>query len=280
MNTVKDVLAGKMATPFTLLFLGALLAFTTASCDTFSLDKDPIGEISDENFYQTEADAVAAINAVYSRAKEPQGGDFWTSIPWYGDFLSDDVIPRPGQRPAPLGDYSFTSTSRVLEDTWKGRYEGIFRANLVLANVPDIDMDEGMKERILGEAHFLRGWLYWRLGRIFGGVPLVTKPLEQGEFEQSAASQEAVFEQVRSDLQKAESRLPVSYSGSNVGRATKGAAKGYLAKLMMREEDWQGAADKIEELMSSSADYGLVEEYESLFNGTNENSADRRRPTR
>ena len=115
------------------------------------------------------------------------------------------------------------------------KYEVINRANTVLINVPNIeDIDSALKNRILGEAHFLRAFAYWRLALIYGGVPLI---LEQNALESNfnvpKSSLEEIQGQIESDLIAAVGLLPDTHANEDLGRPNKGSANGLLAKLYL-----------------------------------------------
>ena len=74
-----------------------------------------------------------------------------------------------------------TSTNQSINNLWKELYLGIRDANNVIANVPEINMNEELKNRIIGEAKFLRALNYFNLVRCFGEVPLRTEPVQAGD---------------------------------------------------------------------------------------------------
>lgn len=152
---------------FTLLFL---LVFV--SCQKDFLEKSPIIGVTEDNFYRTEADAIAAVNAAYASLQfqlSPAGHFRW----FWGDIMSDDAI-KGGSGDNDVNELlqleSFTgkSNTALLESEWSADYEGIYRANVVLEKVPGIEMDEKLKARILGEARFIRAWNFYNLVTMFG----------------------------------------------------------------------------------------------------------------
>ena len=133
-------------------------------------------------------------------------------------------------------------------------------------------MDEQLKSRYMGEVHFIRGLMYFELVRLFGDVPLLTTPtvdLSGLTLERSPVAE--VYAQVLEDLQIAESRLPFLYTGADIGRATKGAATGYLAKVYLTLGQWEQAASKAREVMESGV-YILLDDYADVFKIANNNS--------
>lgn len=89
-----------------------------------------------------------------------------------------------------------------IQNWWRGVYRVVANANLVLANVPKITMDEAQKNRVLGEARFLRAWAYFYAVRIWGDVPLVLLPQNatSPDFYPTRTSQETVYNQIVEDL--------------------------------------------------------------------------------
>ena len=122
-------------------------------------------------------------------------------------------------------------------------YEGIFRANIVLEKVPDITIsDENVKNRILGEARFLRAFYYFRLVTQFGEVPIIIVPDPTDAFKAAVAKSPIteVYKLIVDDLGKAIELLPnkSQYAAKDVGRATKGAAKALLGKAYLYQKNY------------------------------------------
>jgi hypothetical protein len=170
-----------------------------------------------------------------------------------------------------ITDYNFP----VQFETWDAHWRGVFRANQVLANVPGIQMDEALKNRILAEAKFLRAVYYYNLISIWGNIPLILQP-SQPQDKPSQASMEQVWAQIEKDLTEAAAVLPTSYTGNDLGRATKGAAHGYLGRAHMQQREWQLAADAMAWLVTGPGGtmYSLVPDYYNNFKEENENNAE------
>src|SRR5690606_26270846 len=126
-----------------------------------------------------------------------------------------------------------TDNAGVL-DLWRGPWPGILMSNIVLEAAPTLDIDEAIKNRSLGEAHFLRAHYYFILARFFGDVPLITVPQSaDGELYPPRDPVSEVYELIISDLEAATALLPPrsSYGPADLGRASKGAAFGMLARV-------------------------------------------------
>jgi starch-binding outer membrane protein, SusD/RagB family len=228
--------------------LGCLTALSVAGCDQF-LEPKPTDVLAPENFYRSAADAVAAVNSVYSQA---QWVYFWI---WYeSDVASDDAFATPnyGADGHQLASDTFDPTLWSINDLWTNAYITINKANIVLDRVPPIVMDVTERNRVLGEAHYLRALMYFQLVRMFGDVPLMeheAKSVADAQIPRTAAAQ--VYALIVSDLQTAVNDLPPSYTGADLGRATSGAATSLLAKVYLNQKDYNNAAKYAGQVMSS-----------------------------
>jgi hypothetical protein len=223
-----------------------VLAFSATACSDF-LTEDLQGTYSNATFYKTEAHALLAITGVYNSASfVSTDNDLWV----FGDVASDDAMKGglAGDQSDIqfIDEFSYSRNNGAIEKLWKHYYEGITRANYLLYYVPDINMDEERKARILGEAKFLRTWFYFNLVNIFGEVPLkLNPPLNPEEINKPTSATTVIYAQMATDLKDAIAVLPVTYSGPDVGRVTQGAALALLAKVMLYQEKWEEALSAI-----------------------------------
>lgn len=248
---------------------------TLISCKKDFLNLDPNDRITTENFYQTEADAVAAINAAY----QPLAGLY--NLMWqFGDIMSDDTDTGgggggDGASELELDNFTVTPFNSNLSNYWAQCYLGIQRANIAIEKVPTVpSISESVKNRSLGEAYFLRAVYYFHLVRLFGDVPLYTNPISLEEARTIARSPRAdVYTQIIADLRQAEQLLPNTYTGTNKGRATAGSAKGILASVYLTLGNKTEAAAKSLEVINNAGLYGydLWDDYGDNFKLENEN---------
>lgn len=261
----------------TLLKYGFAVAWilSVVSCKkSLDLDIENPNRIDESNFWKTSADAVQGINAVYGNFYR-NGAPYSRWLPFYMDVRSDDGYSTSGWNELRsvsglnITQYSF----EVNYDTWWHHWRGVYRANQVLANVPGIDMDEALKTRIIGEAKFLRAVYYYNLINIWGNIPLILEPSNPAD-KPSQATQEAVWTQIEKDLTEAAEALPTSYTGDEIGRATKGAAYGFLGRAHMQQKEWQLAATAFEWLITGpgASLYDLMPNYRDNFLHTTENN--------
>ena len=212
-----------------------LVIISFNSCNV--LDEEPFTQPSTENFYQNETDALAALTSVYARLKSGNG--------YYKQGFMSTLFASSDQG---LSSYLFkefktgvvTSSNQSINNLWKELYLGIRDANNVIANVPLIDMDEELKNRIIGEAKFLRALNYFNLVRCFGEVPLRTKPVEAGDSQGLPVSSIVkIYDVIIEDLNFAaihcwgRNESNGNYT-NNLGRATNTSAHALLAKVYAR----------------------------------------------
>ncbi|MBN1132270.1 MAG: RagB/SusD family nutrient uptake outer membrane protein [Bacteroidales bacterium] len=255
------------------IILTLLIAVLTA-CEE-SLNFEVKDKVTLENYFQNAEDAVSSVNAVYDALGDV---DLYNSTLWLiQDIASDDCDalstwndPNAHQ----LDRYTLQPTNNYTTNLWKASYQLISRSNLSIARIPDIEMDEDLKNRLFGEARFLRALGYFNLVRLFGDVPLVLTPeSDLDKYLVPRTASDSVYAQITRDLDFAAGHLPESYSGSNKGRVTKGAALGVLSKVYLTIEEWDLAAlnAKAVKDMEERGVYGLWDDYAANFREVNKN---------
>lgn len=261
------------------IFILVLCSLTQTACQKEFLEKNPIVGVTEDKFYRTADDAIASVNAAYATLQfqlSPGGHFRW----FWGDIMSDDTEKGgSGDNDVnallQLETFKGPTNTDLLEGEWGANYEGIYRANVVLENVPKIVMDEKLKARILGEARFIRAWNYYNLVAMFGGVPLADHVLAPSEYNLPRASAEAIWDFVEKDLREAIVGLwPRSeYAAADLGRITKGSAQALLVKTLLWRKKWAEAKTTAETIINSG-EYQLVANYEDIFPLYGENNSE------
>lgn len=254
-----------------------LFLITAALSACTKLKETPDSILVTDQFYKTAEDAVAAVNSVYNGALNNGGITMYNRLFNLGiEIQTDDVIA--GQRVTNIDVRAIsslthsTSNDRVSE-LWREHYAAINSANIAIDRIPKIEMDEELRARLVNEAKFLRGLLYFNLVRLWGEVPLVlheVTSLSKESLQVSRVPVEDVYRQVITDLTDAQ-QLPPSYNSANVGRATGGAAKAILAKVYLTRKEWGKAAAKAEEVISGPYGYDLFPNFSDVFNVATKN---------
>ena len=253
-----------------------ILMMMLTSCNF--LDRKPWDSVDTTNGFQTEADAIAAVNACYQPLQWPK---LYNMRIWTLDIIAGESVVgagggSDGLETIEMANFIATSDNFAALDLWRGPSPGILRCNFVLANVPGMAIDEDMKARLLGEAHFLRAHYYFILVRLFGGVPMPTEPLtSDSELKMTRASVDAIYALIKEDLLQAISLLPTrsQYGTKDIGRATKEAAMVELARVYLT---YQPDAAKYREVVRlcnevGQMGYALAPNYADNFNPAKQN---------
>ena len=223
----------KAISKYFIAVVGSLSLLSISSCKK-QLAETPYSFYSPENFYKNESDAKAAINGVYN---ELYTYDLFVQPFWNMTILDDDHVSGADWYLGTTGagnPQSYWGYDRP----WVGCYVIIARANNVLENVANIsNIDADLKNRILGEAYFLRGWAYFQLVQLYGGVPLRLKSLsvDNPQTNIPRATVKETYDVVISDFKAAEEKLfPLGHAkAGEVGRVNQGLAKAFLAKTYL-----------------------------------------------
>ncbi len=249
------------------------LLLLISSCQGI-LDKEPIATLDTGSFFQTEDDAVQALNAAYHPLVFSSTNDnfYWAMA----EVTSDEAITGgDGSRPGITEMDAFTYTPRTEEfnSFWKLQYQGITQCNLVLDNLPNIDMAESRRNQITGEALFLRSYYYFLLVQVFGDVPLFTKIAPPDELKVPRTPRAIIFAQIEADCERAAGLLPGQQPASEVGRATKGAALALAAKSFLYEKKWEKTLEYVARVKGLNL-YALMPDYEDNFRKNTQNNSE------
>jgi hypothetical protein len=166
-----------------------------------------------------------------------------------------------------LSSYDF----EVNRELWQHHYQTIFRANQVIAYVPAIDMDAATRNRIVGEAKFIRALMYFNLATLYGNVPMILDPPKPTD-RPAQANEAAVWAQVEKDASEAAAALPTSYAGADVGRATRGAALALLGRAQLQQKKWATSAATLQQVLGMG--YTLTPSYINNFTESGDNNAE------
>ncbi len=208
------------------------LVFIFSSCSDF-LETEPLTTKVNTNFYKTPADVEQALYGIYSLLN-PGLNPFMHSF-FVSEVMSDDRFGGGGgvdARIHAISEFKNYGNDMYLY-TWEQDYKGIFRANMLLESLPQVEdwASEEQKNRYHGEALFMRAYYYFDLARMFGQVPLVLATEPQNLPKAPPAE---LFGQIASDLKSAIEIMPDKpYSIEDIGRATRWAAQGMLARVFL-----------------------------------------------
>ncbi|OOG70391.1 RagB/SusD family nutrient uptake outer membrane protein [Flavobacterium sp. A45] len=242
------------------------------------LEVTPTSFITEENFFKSQDDAVASVTAVYASLNIDPGEQslFGRNLYFLTDMGSDYAaagVSATNPQVRAMSSLTHDATSDRVQVAWRQIYNGINRANIAIDNIPRAAGSEIIKTRLINEAKFIRGLLYFQAVRLWGGVPIVLHEQTSIDIESLKSKRaivEEVYAQIISDLTAAES-LPATYPANEAGRATSGAAKAILAKVYLTRKDWSNAILKSKEVINGGYGYALFENFQDIFTKTKKN---------
>jgi hypothetical protein len=261
-----------------LVSLLAVLSVLTTSCKKDFLDVKPPTQVM-EDFFTSEANANLAITGCY----DVMGWDGnHNTIP----FFFGDIIGRDGWKGGDVGgdqdwmnnliNFTYTPDNYMLNTAWRNYYIGINRCNTAIENIEKMTSDmisDEAKANFIGQARFVRGYFYFELVKTWGKVPLVDHILSPSEYQQPLAEEADLWKFIEDDFKAAAEVLPTrtAQDAENIGRATKGAAKAFLAKAYIYQKKWADAKTVTDQIIAEG-EFSLMANFEEVFKLENENN--------
>ena len=249
------------------------------SCSSF-IDEPVRGQENLDTYFQDETECLKQLAGCYQ-------GIMWNgwweiNAPSVGfDMASDDLwMGNTTQSQSDwlrMSHYGNPKQDGPLSNYWQYRYKSILRCNVVIDRVATAPIkDENLRARIIAEAKFLRAFNYFELVKNFGGLPIVTgMKLPSEVIGIKKASVEDTYAFIEQDLKDAIAVLPTKseYPSKDLGRATKGAAMGYLGKSYLYQGKFDEALSILTELINSS-EYDLCPKFQDVWTIANNNSVE------
>ena len=274
----------------------ACLVLSITGCQDYLTEIEPDTTMLNDYFISTAA-AEQNVTGCYVPLMWEYNNTFLSE--WFiGDIASDDALKGGGSTSDMADVYDIenwrtTSQNTLLLDFYRAQYQGIGRCNLAIKYISqmeigiDKDFTVAMKNRLLGEAYYLRAYYYFRLVRIYAGVPITVDVIDDSEkWGVPRSSVEEVYNLILEDLTKANAMLQLrsEMTAEDLGRATKGAAQAMLLKvnLYMASPYWNkqfsqdpatyfAAAKQWGDSIIASGEYSLCPNYEDNFTLAGEN---------
>jgi len=252
----------------------SLVVIINTSCNK-TLQEQPYSFVSSDELYNTDEGAKAAIIGCHGTAADFAG--FGAGYPSLINIASGGFYTTQG--PAQdLNTLTFGPSTLFLtgNSPWDQFYQAIGVANDIIDKLPKGKASDSVKTQVLGEAYFMRGMLYFNLVRMFGGVPLRTKPASQDDIHLPRANKDSVYSLIISDFDKAKVMMPLPAQQIK-GRPNRYAANALLGKVYITRAGndntspfWQKAKDELMVVYNSNA-YSLEKSSTKLFDINNEN---------
>ena len=257
------------------LFIYLTLFAVIFACSDDFTDVPAIGALSDQTLQNEQGVELLLVGAysVLDGIRNNQGGADWTvsGDNWWFDVITDDA--HKGSTDSDQADlylleiYDWTSANPYLT-VWDGRFAGVNRANAVIDLISKVEGADLTGK--LAEARFLRGHYNFELQKMFGNVPYISEEnFANSEFNQPNSG--PIWDQVEADFQFAVDNLPATQA--EVGRPTSWAAKAFLAKAHMFQNDYSAALPILTDVINNGP-YSLLPEFLDNFTIAGENGSE------
>ncbi|TRZ46094.1 RagB/SusD family nutrient uptake outer membrane protein [Robertkochia solimangrovi] len=241
----------------------------TVGCENFTETELPRTEMSTESVFTDEKSTEAVISGIYSRMISSLGfaGGYFYSITNQAGLSSGELMSlRP---PNAFQDFTLTSDDTSISNyLWNEPYSYIYTVNNVLEAVEnDNHSTAENRNRISGEAHFIRAFCYFYLINMFGDVPLHLTTDYQKNSTASRTDTKVIYDQIIKDLLIAVAYLPEDYTiyGGERIRPTTAVAKAFLSRVYLYTENWNEAERLADEVIRMDGIYALTEDLNQVF---------------
>lgn len=258
----------------------ALVTLVITGCSK-KLDITPETFVSPEELYKDEQGAASGVTGIYRKLMELNSGDYYfMGVVGTDEGKTSSFVPTWGgywQHYDGVNSYNslLSAQNDLVQGFWNSSYKGIVNANTAIRYIPLSSASEDVKNRLIGEAKFLRAVFYFELVQFFGGVPLPTEvqdPVADANGGKPRSTVDDVYALIVSDLNFAVSHL-AGKGTAETGRANKEAAQALLGKVYLTLKDYANARSALQPLMSVT-NAGLMPDYADLFKETNENNTE------
>jgi hypothetical protein len=255
------------------------------SCSEDFVTINPEGKFDQSIYFSNEDQCYAALLGTYDPIRKNTGG--FENMVAFLNAGSDDFYAGGGNATDGLGIQNFSTHSLssiiIPASYWNDHYQGVSRANMLLAKIPAATMDNAVRTRFIGEAKALRAFYYFNLVRMFKNIPLILDPLvTQTIYDPEQVTPDVIYAQIEKDLLEAIPALPNTVlAATEAGRFNKGAAQALLGKVYLFEGKKPEAAAVLAEVNGTPGvgvanQYGnkLLANYSDLWDTSNKFNAE------
>ena len=220
------------------IIVAMLVAVLLFGCSDEFLNRLPLDQEVSNNFYRTEKEAQQALVAVYDVLQYQSVGT-WAPTQYVSDILSDDSFggggdANDGKDEDAVNAFKIPTESGIVHSMWRRNYIGIYRANLLLEQIENIEASDEFKTRVIAECKFLRAFFYFEQVRWYENIPLLTETIKgPSEYNQPQATTVEVYSQIATDLVDAIADLPEVLGATETGRLTKWAAESFMGRVFL-----------------------------------------------
>lgn len=260
----------------------AVVAITVIACKKSFLTVTPKGTNLESAYYTNQTEAFNGLVAVYDIMSYQSGG--YLTKENVADAASDDHVAGGGSSTdinelQVINNYTLNETTGPSQALWQGSFQGVFRANVLLAKLPGVPMDASLKARYADEATALRAYYYFDLVRWFKNIPLILTEIPASEIDNVVqVPPSAVYAQMESDLKKVISNgnIPDQVNvATDGGRLNLGAVHALLGKIYLYDKKYTQAASELAIVngtpgeMNTKYGYQLLPNFADLWKSSN-----------
>lgn len=255
---------------------GGLLLGLSSCTD---LEPTMYSNLTTANAYSTESDINAALVGVYADLN-PYPGDAWMYYAGYlvmtTDYTTDMGFSTAAGDPTKLSNFTYDDNNRYFRYNYQYMYVVITNANAILQNIEKVSMDATAKKLVIAQAKFLRALAYRDLTDGWGPVPFLTELTDPKTAKDMALTPVADIENyILNDLKECISVLPETWTGTDLSRATKGAAATLAGKIYMRRGDYSSAKTYIDQVLAlrDKGVYKLNPDFKNVWSESNKHDS-------
>jgi starch-binding outer membrane protein, SusD/RagB family len=267
------------------LYISVIALLSLTACKKSFLNTEDVTSATEQNFYKTPSDAYKALVGVYDGLQRAGSSGFGLAVV-ATEVMSDNAFGATGnadgfgfQMMDEFDKLRSPSDQDMFGDNWTVYYKAIYRANMLLKNLDQVDWkgNENLRKVYESEARFIRAYLYFDMVRFWGNIPLVTAPTTENV---PQANPDEVYKQIAEDLKFAVANLPAtSYTAqapATFGRVTKWAAEALIGRVFLYYTGYYGKPDLVgvvskaqalaalEDVISNGG-FGLVDDFAKLW---------------
>jgi len=238
-----------------ILSLGLLMG-SAASCSDAFFGQYPSNNVTEGNFYQTEADFNQGVYSCYAKLKS-QSGFFISELGYRSDEALLESMAVSTQDRYDLDHFQENSSNPILSDVWGGWYNGIYRCNDVLDHMKGSSLSSAKMDQYKGECLFIRSWFNFNLYRVFGCVPLINRVVSPADAKGiKRCTPDEMLSRLETDLKEAIELLPEARPAEKA-RVSKIAAQAMLGKVYLTFQKYAEAEEVLGDALKD-ANYGLM----------------------
>ena len=223
-------------------FIPIIILLSLMACKKSFLDTEDVTSATEQNFYKTPNDVWKALVGVYDGLQRAGSSGSGLSVV-ATEVMSDNAFGGTGnadgfgfQMMDEFDKLRSPSDQNMFSDNWSVYYKGIYRANMLLTHLDQVNWkgSEPLRKVYESEARFIRAYLYFDMVRFWGNIPLLTKPTTDNV---SQANPDEVYKLIADDLKFAAANLSsINYSAQDpatYGRITQWAADALLGRVFL-----------------------------------------------